>query len=164
MNKLLRLAQRCYEVVVLSANSLRSPLLLVLRVYFFLQLFFTGIGKLSNISKISEYFTSLAIPLPTLNAYLAGSTETFCSLFLIFGIASRLAAIPVVFTMIVAYLTADPEAVTSMLSDSDKFVKADPFPFLLVASIVLAFGPGQLSLDAVFKRKLWQSAGAKPDR
>jgi putative oxidoreductase len=164
MNKPLKLAQRCYEVVVLSANFLRSPLMLVLRVYFFLQLFFTGIGKLSNIGKISEYFTSLGIPLPTLNAYLAGSTETFCSLFLIFGIASRLAAIPVVFTMIAAYLTADQDAVASMLSDSNKFVKADPFPFLLVASIVLAFGPGRLSVDAVFKRKLWQSAGTKPDR
>jgi putative oxidoreductase len=164
MNKLLKLAQRGYEVVVLSANSLRSPLLLFLRVYFFLQLFFTGIGKLSNIGKISEYFTNLGIPLPTLNAYLAGATETFCSLFLIFGLASRLAAIPVTFTMIVAYLTADQEAVASMFSDADKFVKADPFPFLLVALIVLAFGPGYLSVDALFKRKLWSSARTKADR
>jgi putative oxidoreductase len=66
--------------------------------------------------------------------------------------------------MIVAYLTADQEAVTSVLSNSDKFVKADPFPFLLLAFIVLAFGPGQFSVDALFKRKLWHSAGAKPDR
>ena len=162
MNKLLRFARRPYEIVVLSANFLQSPLLLFLRVYFFWQLFLTGIGKLSNIGKISEYFTSLGIPLPTLNAYLAGATETFCSLFLIFGLASRPAAIPVVFTMIVAYLTADQEAVTSMLSNSDKFVKADPFPFLLLALIVLAFGPGQLSVDALLKRKLWPSAETKP--
>jgi putative oxidoreductase len=155
MHKLLCLARRYYEVLVLGANSLRSPLLLFLRVYFFWQLFLTGIGKLSNIGKISEYFTSLGIPWPTLNAYLAGSAETFCGLFLIFGIASRLAAIPVLFTMIVAYLTADQEAVTSMLSNSDKFVKADPFPFLLLAFIVFVFGPGQLSLDALFERKLW---------
>jgi len=162
MNKLLNLARRCYEVVVLNANLMQSPLMLFLRVYFFWQLFLTGIGKLSNIGKISEYFTSLGIPLPTLNAYLAGSTETFCSLFLIFGLASRLAAIPVAVTMIVAYLTADQEAVMNMLSNSDKFVKADPFPFLLLALIVLAFGPGQLSVDALLKRKLWLTAGTKP--
>ena len=162
MNKLLNLARRYYEVVVLSTNFLRSPLLLFLRVYFFWQLFLTGIGKLWNVGKTSEYFTSLGIPFPTLNAYLAGATETFCSLFLIFGLASRPAAIPVVFTMIVAYLTADQEAVTSMLSNSDKFVKADPFPFLLLALIVLAFGPGQLSVDALLKRKLWLTAGTKP--
>ena len=164
MNRLLNLARRWYEVVLLSANVLRSPLLLFLRVYFFWQLFLTGLGKLSNIGKTSEYFTSLDVPLPTLNAYLAGATETFCSLFLIFGLASRLVAIPIVFTMIVAYLTADREAVTSMLSNSDKFVKADPFPFLLLALIVLTFGPGQLSVDALLKRKLWHSAGTKPNR
>ena len=163
MNKLLNLVRRCYEAVVLTANTLRSPLLLFLRVYFFWQLFLTGIGKLSNIGKSSKYFMSLGIPLPTLNAYLAGATETFCGLFLIFGLASRLAAIPVVFTMIVAYLTADQEAVASVLSDSDKFVKADPFPFLLLGLIVLAFGPGQVSIDALFKRRLWHSAETKPD-
>jgi putative oxidoreductase len=164
MNKLLNFARRCCEVVVLNANLLQSPLLLFLRVYFFWQLFLAGIGKLSNIGKISEYFTSLGIPWPTLNAYLAGSAEAICSLFLIFGIASRLAAIPVVFTMIVAYLTADQEAVTSMLSNSDKFVKADPFPFLLLGMIVFVFGPGKLSVDALFKRKLWHTAATKPDR
>jgi putative oxidoreductase len=163
MYKLFNLARRSYDFVVLNANFLRSPLLLFLRVYFFWQLFLTGTGKLSNIGKTSEYFMSLDIPLPTFNAYLAGATETFCSLLLIFGLASRLAAIPVVFTMIVAYLTADQEALTSVLSNSDKFVKADPFPFLLLALIVLAFGPGQLSVDALFKRKLWHSEGVKPD-
>jgi hypothetical protein len=46
-----------------------------------------------------------------------------------------------------------------MLSNSDKFVKADPFPFLLLALIELAFGPGQLSVDALFKQKLWHIWG-----
>jgi putative oxidoreductase len=58
--------------------------------------------------------------------------------------------------MIVACLTADQEAVAGMFSDFDKFVKADPFPLFLVALIVLAFRPGKLSVDALFKRKLWQ--------
>ena len=34
----------------------------------------------------------------------------------------------------------------------DKFVAAAPFPFLLAALLVLAFGPGALSLDALIKR------------
>jgi len=44
--------------------------------------------------------------------------------------------------MAVAYLTADFEAVSNIFSNPDKFVKADPFPFLLTALIVLVFGPG----------------------
>ena len=54
--------------------------------------------------------------------------------------------------MMVAYVTADFEAFSSIFSDPDKFVAAAPFPFLLVALLVLAFGPGALSLDALIKR------------
>ena len=56
-------------------------------------------------------------------------------------------------TMAVAYLTADLEAVTSILSDPDKFVKADPFPYFICALIVLVFGPGRFSIDAIIKSK-----------
>jgi putative oxidoreductase len=54
--------------------------------------------------------------------------------------------------MIVAYVTADFEALTSIFSDPDKFVAAAPFPFLLAALLILAFGPGALSIDALIKR------------
>ena len=43
------------------------------------------------------------------------------------------------------------KAVSSIFSDPDKFVKADPFPFLLTALIVFAFGAGRLSVDALLK-------------
>jgi hypothetical protein len=39
-------------------------------------------------------------------------------------------------------------------SDPDKFVKADPFPFLFTALIILVFGPGLLSIDALMKQIL----------
>jgi putative oxidoreductase len=54
--------------------------------------------------------------------------------------------------MIVAYITADFEAISKFFSDPDKFVKADPFPFLLAALIVLIFGPGRFSLDALIAK------------
>src|SRR5271157_34883 len=112
----------------------------VLRAYFFWQLFMTGQGHLANIGKVSDFFVSLGIPFPMLNAYLSSSVECFGSLLLIVGLASRLTAIPVAITMAVAYLTADLEAVTSIFSDPDKFVKADPFPYLLRRSTHLAIG------------------------
>ena len=73
---------------------------------------------------------------------------------MIIGLASRLAAILVAFTMAVAYLTADLEAVTSFFSEPDKFVKADPFPYFICALIVFVFGPGRFSVDALIKRSL----------
>jgi putative oxidoreductase len=161
MKTALNLFPRGYDVLVSGTTLLQSPFLLLLRIYFFWQLFQTGQGKLAHIDKISDYFVSLGIPFPTLNAYLAGATETFGSLLLIIGLASRLTAIPVTIVMVVAYLTADFEAVTNFFSDPDKFVKADPFPFLITALIVLVFGPGKVSIDAAIK---WVIERARQNR
>jgi putative oxidoreductase len=160
MNKLTTLLWRGYEILSAGCAAMQSPFLLVLRLYFFWQLFLTGKGKLANIGKVSEFFASLGIPLPTLNAYFIGSLECFGGLLLIIGLASQPLALLIVLSMTVAYLTADFEAVSSIFSDPDKFVKADPFPFLLTALIVLIFGPGRFSMDALLKwrsRKLVES-------
>jgi len=160
MTTAVNLFRRGYKFLVSSAGFFRSPLLLLLRIYFFWQLFQTGQGKLAHIDKITDYFASLGIPFPTLNAYLAGATETFGGLLLIVGLASRLSAIPITIVMIVAYLTADFEAVTNFFSDPDKFVKADPFPFLISALIIFVFGPGKFSIDAVIQ---WVIERARPN-
>ncbi len=152
MSSLTTFVGRAYEKLVRIAEYFQAPLLLALRVFFFWQLFLTGKGKLLNIERTAEFFTSLNIPMPVLSVYLAASTECFGGLLLVVGLASRLVAIPVAFTLIVAYVTADYEALTSVFSDPDKFVGAAPFPYLLSALIVFAFGPGAFSLDALIKR------------
>jgi putative oxidoreductase len=63
--------------------------------------------------------------------------------------------------MIVAYITADREALFSILSSPDKFMAAAPFTFLVASSIVLIFGPGKASLDALLAGLL--SRWAEPD-
>jgi putative oxidoreductase len=162
MSAIFNLIRRAYELFVAAANLLQSPLLFVLRLYFFWQLFQTGQGKLSNIAKIIDYFTSLGIPAPTVNAYFVSSLECFGGLLLVIGLASRPIALMVAITMCVAYWTTEIEAVTSIFSDSDKFVKAAPFPYLLTALIVLAFGPGLISIDALLKRLLGRIAFPRP--
>jgi putative oxidoreductase len=152
MNAIRNAVVRAYKLLVTVANFLQSPFLLALRVYFFWQLFLTGQGKLSNISKVIDFFTSLGIPAPTVNAYFVGALECFGGLLLIIGLASRPIALMIAISMCVAYWTADHDAVMRIFSDPDKFVKADPFPFLLAALIVLVFGPGLLSADALLKR------------
>jgi putative oxidoreductase len=160
MNSFIQFVDEKYRLLVSALNYLQSPFLLLLRVYFFWQLFLTGQGKLAHLGKIAAYFASLNIPFPRLNATIAGLFETFGSLLLIAGLASRLMAIPIVFLLCVAYLTADFEAVSKFFSDPDKFVKADPFPFLLSALIILVFGPGKFSLDAVIAKWFGQKRGS----
>src|ERR1700747_3678492 len=121
MNKPTHLVRRGHELLIASGAALQSPFLLGLRLYFFWQLFLTGKGKLSNIGKVSEFFSSLGIPLPTLNAYFIGSLECFGSLLLIVGLASRPLSLLISVSMIVAYIAADFDALSHFLSDSDKF-------------------------------------------
>jgi len=135
------------------AAYLQSPLLLVIRLYWGWQFAQTGWGKLMHLDRTAGYFASLNIPAPKLNAIAAGSTECLGGVLLFLGLFARPAAVPLIFTMIVAYVTADREALQAITSDPDKFVTAAPFLFLFASLVILAFGPGKLSLDAIFARK-----------
>lgn len=141
-----------YLCFAAAASWLQSPLLLLMRLYWGWQFHVTGFGKLSNLDRTAKFFESIHIPFPTLNACLAGGTECIGGLLLVLGLASRLAAIPLIFTMVVAYATAESEAVKTIFSDPDKFTSSTPFLFLLTCLVVLAFGPGAFSLDWVIRK------------
>ena len=135
------------------ASFLPDPLLLSVRLYWGWQFFMTGKGKLMNLDQTTGFFTELGIPLPKLNAIMAGSTECFGGLLLLIGLASRLTAVPLICTMIVAYLTADRDKVLGVFEDSDAFVTAAPFLFLFASIIIFIFGPGRFSVDARLNRQ-----------
>lgn len=135
------------------ADFLQSPLLLAIRLYWGWQCVQTGWGKLTHLDRTTGFFESLHIPLPKVNAVLAGGTECGCGALLALGLFARPASIPLIFVMLVAYWTADHDAFVGITSDPDKFVTAAPFLFLLAALIVLAFGPGRFSVDALWRGK-----------
>ncbi|HXH37644.1 MAG TPA: DoxX family protein [Thermoanaerobaculia bacterium] len=135
-------------------DKLRSPLLLALRLLFGWGLFQTGKGKLENIDRFTDFLAHLHIPMASANAHFVASLECVGGLLLLLGLASRLIAIPLTINFIVAYLTADHEAVVNFFKDQDAFTGAAPFLYLLVSLIVLAFGPGFFSIDALIGRML----------
>jgi putative oxidoreductase len=132
---------------------LQAPLLLVLRLHWGWAFAQTGWGKLTHLDRTAGFFESLHIPAAKLNAVMAGSTECLGGTLLLLGLCTRFATPALVFTMIVAYATAEREALTTIFSDPDKFTGAAPFLFLLAALTVFAFGPGKLSLDALLRKK-----------
>ncbi|HVT72216.1 MAG TPA: DoxX family protein [Lacunisphaera sp.] len=142
-----------YEKFETFASWLPSPLLLVIRLYWGISFVQTGWGKLMHLDRTAAYFTDLGLPVPKVNAFMAGSTECFGGLLLALGLCARGAAVPLIFCMLVAYATADGEALRAIFSDPDKFTGATPFLFFYAALIVLAFGPGKLSLDTLVFRK-----------
>ncbi len=133
---------------------LQSPLLLIVRLWWGWSFAQSGWGKFMNLDGTAEYFGSLSIPLPKLNAIMASSTELLGGALMALGLFTRPASIPLAGTMVVAYLTAHREELMAIFSDTDKFLEAAPFTFLLASLIVLAFGPGKLSLDhLIFGKK-----------
>lgn len=141
-----------YALYGRAANWLQSPLLLAVRLYWGWQFFQTGWGKLGNVAKVVDYFTSLGIPLPAVNAYSVSGMEVVGGVLLFLGLGSRLIALPLAFDMLVAYIAADREALHAVFSDPAKFYNADPFTFLMASLIVLAFGSGVFSLDYLIAR------------
>jgi len=136
-----------------AGACLQPVVLLAIRGWWGWSFFLTGKGKLLNLEKTTAFFTELNLPLPKLNAILAGSTECAGGLLLLLGLGSRLVSVPLMFTMIVAYATADREALGAVFSDPDKFTGAAPFLFLLASLLVFVFGPGRLSLDALLVKR-----------
>ncbi|MDD2763017.1 MAG: DoxX family protein [Opitutaceae bacterium] len=143
----------CLDRFHRGAAHLQSPLLLVLRLYWGWNFFLTGKGKLLHLDRTADYFASLGIPLPRLNVVLAGGTECLGGLLLVAGLWSRVASMPLIFTLVVAYATAEHAALTAVFTDPDRFLGATPFLFLLAVMIVLAFGPGKYSLDYLRERR-----------
>jgi putative oxidoreductase len=128
--------------------------LLVLRLVWGWQFLTTGLGKLQNHARVTEFFTSLGIPAPGLNAWFVGGLEMAGGALLLVGLLSRPIALLLTGNMFVAYLTADRPALFGVFHDLDAFLRADPFWFLFVSVVVLTLGPGALSLDRLLTRMM----------
>ncbi len=133
---------------------LGSVVLLVLRLVWGWQFLTTGLGKLENHARVTEFFTSLGIPAPGANAWFVGGLEMAGGALLLLGLFSRPIALLLTGNMLVAYWSADRPALLGVFHDLDAFLRADPFWFLFVSVVVLTLGPGAVSLDRLIARSL----------
>ena len=120
--------------------------LLILRVSAgFLMLYSHGWGKLTNIGGLLEGFPDpIGLGVPA-SVTLTVFAEFFCSLGLIFGLLTRLAAIPLAVTMLVAVLVVHAD---------DPWGKKEFVLLYLTPFITLMFtGAGRYSLDALLAKR-----------
>lgn len=147
-----KIVEKPYRLLIAIASSLQSPFLLLVRLCWGWQLVQSGWGKLHNIEKVTEFFTSLGLPIPGLTAHFIASLELVGGILLILGLASRLIAVVLTINMIMAYIIADHDALMSIFSNPDKFYAAAPYTFLFASLLVLIFGPGRFSVDGLISR------------
>ncbi len=120
----------------------------------------TGNGKLHNLERTTQFFASLGIPAPGLNALFIGSLELVGGAALVIGLLTRPFAALLTSTMVVALLTADRSSfLESWTQASDKSpTDIAAFVFLLLLLWLVFLGPGKASVDEFIVRRLARSS------
>ena len=157
VSPLLHLITVLYRPFIRWGGNLQSLFLFYMRITWGHQLAMVGWGKLHAIEQTAQFFTSLSFPNPVFLSYFVGYFELICGICLFLGVASRIAAIPVIIVMLTALSTAHAPDISNFrfLLEPKSLVHQPPYPFLITAFVILIFGPGRLSVDGWIKR--WAS-------
>ena len=118
-----------------------SVLLLILRLLFGLLLMWHGLTKMSSFESIVDTFPNPLGLGSRFSLYMIIFVEVFCSVGVIFGAFYRLALIPMIFSMCVAFLfvhRGQPFAAKELA-----------FIYLVVFVVLFVMGAGRYSLDNV---------------
>lgn len=99
--------------------------------------------KWSNMKGTADFFGSIGIPFPLLNAYMAATTEIVGIVLLTLGLLTRLISIPLVVVMIVAISTVHLAHGFSAGNNGFEI----PLYYMLFLFIFMAHGAGKFSLD-----------------
>jgi putative oxidoreductase len=110
----------------------------------------TGWGKVHSIPKVMSFFEQLGIPAPGFHAVLVAWTELLCGSALVLGLCTRLAAVPLAITMVVAIVTAKLPDIHGIFD----LVGADEFTYLVVLVMLVILGPGRAAIDHMIARRL----------
>ena len=137
-------------ITILFPNSIESRrinvALLALRLLFGILFMLHGLSKLKDFSQISSSFPDPLGIGSEASLILAIFSEVGCSIMLILGLLTRLALIPMVFTMCIAFF---------VIHSGDPFsAKESAFTFLLTFMILWISGAGKYSLDYIIRNKI----------
>lgn len=127
--------------------------ILLLRIWIgLLMLLNHGVSKWINlISEDPKFMTVFGLDVKTSLA-LAVFSEVICSAALIIGLFSRLALIPLIATMIIAFFVAHSAALSGESSGELAFV------YLAIYLALFISGPGRFSLDALITNHFKKAA------
>jgi len=145
-----RLCDRALGIA--AALTWLPPLLarVVLGVVFVLS----GWRKLHNLDGVVEFFRSLGIPAPELQAPFAAGNELVCGALVLLGLCTRLASIPLIVIMVVALKTAAYDPAKAEGDTLNYLFGLSEFLYIALLVWLVIYGAGAASLDRlVFGRR-----------
>lgn len=144
MKKLLASPLLSWIFPSLNTSRTNDAFLLIWRVAIGLLFLQHGITKMQNFDATAQFFASIGLTSPVLVG-LAIFAEVFCSILLILGFVGRLATIPMIVTMFVAFFTAHHGSIAE---------GELAFVYLVQFVVMLGLGVGRYSVDGVIAKRL----------
>jgi len=132
-----------YPVIKRILNNGQSISLLLARVAVAYGFYMPAMEKWSDISAVADWFGSMGFPFPTLNAYMAATTELLGVILLTLGLFTRLISLPLMVIMVVAIATVH---LSHGFSAGDNGFEI-PLYYMLFLALFASLGAGKLSLD-----------------
>ena len=134
---------------VSKLEKLQDIVLLLIRLILAYGFYGTAKIKWGNIDGVASWFQSLHYPFPTLNAYLAATTEALGVILLTLGLATRIISFPLIVVLIVAILTV--HLGNGFEAGNNGF--EIPLYYILMLLTLITYGSGKFSLDLIMLRK-----------
>ena len=118
----------------------------------------SGLGKLQHLDKVIGFFTDLGIPAPQIQAPFVAGVELVGGILLIVGLASRISALLLSSTMVVAIATAKRADIHGFTD----FIGLDEWVYLVMLGWLVLAGPGRFAIDAILVKKTKLGAVVTP--
>jgi putative oxidoreductase len=124
----------------------KSIALLIARLMIAYGFYEPAMSKWKDIDSVAQWFGSMGIPFPTVNAYMAAGTEILGVGLLVLGLFTRLISLPLIVIMIVAIFTV--HLANGFSAGVNGF--EIPFYYMIFLLIFVSHGAGKFSLDNIF--------------
>ncbi len=125
------------------SEYLKSVSLLLARLLVAYGFYEPAMNKWADIGSVAEWFGSMGIPFPLLNAYMAASTEIAGVILLTLGLLTRLISLPLIIIMIVAIITVHLPHGFSAGNNGFEI----PLYYMIFLLGFVSHGAGKFSLD-----------------
>lgn len=139
-----------YQSLIKKVDMLKDLPPLFFRLILAYGFYGPAMQKIANIDGIAQWFASMGMPFPTLNAYMATTTEVSGFVLLFLGLATRIISIPLIIVMIVAITTVH---LGNGFEAGNNGFEIPLYYILMLISLIIT-GPGRISLDALLKGKM----------
>lgn len=131
-----------------ALETLKDIPLLLIRLTLAYGFYTPAMNKWSDIDSVAGWFESMNYPLPTLNAYMAASTEIIGVVLLAIGFASRIISIPLIIIMLVAIITV--HGGNGFEASGNGF--EIPLYYMVMLITILFYGPGKFSVEGIIRK------------